>query len=117
MVTVNGAGRASPVRWKRRFADYLGGRRGRASTGWQEPAAETRVTVIDTVAVEERPARQDRGRRPQAAFVAQLLAARLDLPQSRTNRRAGVDEADASYHASDPAAQGTRRGAIVRRDI
>ncbi len=117
MVTVNGAGRASLVGWRRRFADHLGGRRGRASTEWQGPAAETRVTVVDAVAVEDRPGRQDRGRRPQAAFVAQLLAARLDMPQSRTNRRAGADEADASYHASDPAARGTRRGAIVRRDI
>ena len=117
MATVNGAGRASSVRWRRRFAEYLGGRRSRAATDWQGPAADARVTVIDAVATEERSGRQDGGRRPQAAFVAQLLAARLDMPQSRSNRRAGMDEADASYQASDPAARGTRRGAILRRDI
>lgn len=116
MATVNGAGRASLVGWRRRrFADLLGSRRTRAAPDWQMPAPDAGVTVIDPV--ESPRVQHERGRRPQAAFIAQLLAARLDMPQSRINSRAGADEADASYQASDPAAQGTRRGAIVRRDI
>jgi hypothetical protein len=116
MVTVNGAGRASLVRWKRRFADHLGTRRARPAAAWSDALAETAVTLIEPVAGDRSP-RHDLGRRPQAAFVAQLIAARLDVPQSRISRRAGADEADASYQASDPAARGTGRGAIVQRDI
>jgi hypothetical protein len=115
MVTVNGAGRASLVRWKRRFADHLGNRRARSAV-WPEASSEAAVTLIEPVAG-ERSQNRDLNRRPQAAFVAQLIAARLDVPQSRVNRRAGADEADASYQASDPAARRTGRGAIVRRDI
>jgi hypothetical protein len=115
MVTVNGAGRASLVRWKRRFADHLGTRRARP-VAWSELPAEAAVTLIEPIGGDRSP-RHDLGRRPQAAFVAQLIAARLDVPQSRVNRRAGADEADASYQASDPAARRTGRGAIVRRDI
>jgi hypothetical protein len=38
--------------------------------------------------------------RPHAPFVAQLIAATLDMPQSRLRRRAEPDDATAAYAAA-----------------
>ena len=39
--------------------------------------------------------------RPQAPLIAQLLATRLGLPQTRTLRRAGADYAETAYRRAD----------------
>lgn len=117
MAGVNGTGRASTIRWRRRWNDRFGVQARRPV----RPFAEELSTEIPApewlVPLEPVAGRREPARRPAAAFVAQLLAARLDLPQSRETGRAGPDEAEARYHASSPDGQATRRGSLVRRDI
>jgi hypothetical protein len=56
---------------------------------------------------QETAARQQ-GRRPNADFIAQLIAASIKAPQTRARRRATPGEASALYRAHDhePAAPG-----------
>jgi hypothetical protein len=112
MGAVNGTGRVAGIRWGRRWGDRLriDGRRAHA------PFADS-IPNLPVAPIEAFEERQQASRRPAAAFVAQLLATRLDLPQSRDKDRAGADEAEASYHASNPDGRPTARGSIVRRDI
>ena len=52
---------------------------------------------------------------PSSTLVAQLLAARMDLPQTRTLRRASPDDAEAAYRRTerlDPAPAVSRLGTI-----
>jgi hypothetical protein len=62
--------------------------------------------------VATRVARSTAGRwvRPDASLVAQLLAARLDLPESRRHRRAAPEDAADAYEQA-----GARLGALPPR--
>jgi hypothetical protein len=56
-------------------------------------AGESRALVALEPAAERRPA----GATPAAPFLAQLLAVKADVPQTRERRRAEPDEATHSY--------------------
>lgn len=61
--------------------------------------------------------RQPRGLRVAgAAFVAQLIANRLNMHRIPRRRRAEREAAEASYHAADPKARPTASGSLVRRE-
>lgn len=57
-------------------------------------------TALVPLALEGRTERPPRAvERPRAEFVAQLIAAKMQAPQTRTRRRAEPDEAIAAYRA------------------
>jgi hypothetical protein len=112
MTMVNPAGSSQPLRWRRRDDDRFGAsRRPMGSFG----------EALATLPVAPRPDRfsQDRApsTRPAATFIAQLLAARLNVTPALRRRRADREEVDARYQAADPAAQPTASGSLVRRDV
>ena len=112
MDAVNGTGRSSGVRWNRRWSDRVRSDGRRASRSFADIIPNLPVAPVELIEERRLPSR-----RPGAAFVAQLLAARLDMPQSRARQRAEPDEAEASYQASRPDGRPTARGSIIRRDI
>ena len=62
-----------------------------------EPATESRALVPLTPPAEREPAASVR----QAFFLAQLIANKEQLPQTRERRRADPGEAIAAYRAAD----------------
>ena len=112
MAGVSGTGGVAGVRWGRRWSDRVRNDDRRAAASFAES-----IPNLPVLAGQPAGERRQSHRRPAAAFIAQLLAARFDLPQSRDKHRAGPDEAEASYLASDPQGRPTARGSLVRRDI
>ena len=66
-----------------------------------KPAAESRALVALAPATEREPTVNFR----QAFFLAQLIANREQLPQTRERRRAEPSEAIAAYRAADALAR------------
>jgi hypothetical protein len=65
-------------------------------------SAHLSVTVSSETAERPRPdGRRNGFAAPQATVVAQLLAARMDLPQTRTLRRASAGDADIAYRQTE----------------
>jgi hypothetical protein len=81
-----------------------------------DKAARTPATAVVPV-VRSRPveARLSSGR-PMAAFVAQLIAADRQVPQTRARRRAEPEEAIAIYTAASQPRPG-RSGQLFRRSF
>jgi len=80
----------------------------RGATEPSEP--ETPQTASHALIAVEAPAPNERAtmpaRRPSAAFVAQLIATRMQAPQTRARRRAEPEEAMAVYRSmTKPVAQ------------
>jgi hypothetical protein len=71
----------------------------RTSAGQQEPdVAQSRALIaIDAAAASERSFAQSR--HPAAPFLAQLIATRMQAPQTRARRRVGPQEAISVYAA------------------
>ena len=71
----------------------------RTSAGQQEPdVAQSRALIaIDAAAPGERTFAQSR--HPAAPFLAQLIATRMQAPQTRARRRVGPQEAISVYAA------------------
>lgn len=112
MTMVHPAGSSQPLRWRRRDDDHFGAARRPAGTFGE---------TLATLPVAPRSDRFDQARasrtRPAAAFITQLLAARLNVTPAPRRRRADREEVDTRYQAADPAAQPTASGSLVRRDI
>lgn len=112
MVAIGKVSKTAPLRWLRR--PFGSGRRraGPSGTGFAE-TVQMLPAVTEAVPEPAWPTR----RRPAATFVAQLLAARFDMPQSRRRMTASIGEAEASYLSADSGRQPGGPGRIIRRDI
>lgn len=112
MTTVKPAGSSQPLRWRRRDDDRFGAARRPAGSFGE---------ALKVLPAPPRPDRFDEERapstRPAAAFIAQLLAARLNGTPARRRRRSDREEVDARYQAADPAARPTASGSLIRRDV
>lgn len=79
-----------------------------------DAAAPGRALVpVEPVLRTQAPHRQPRAARPDAAFVAHLIATAAQTPQTRALRRAAPAEALASY-AGRMAAQNTPSGTVTK---
>lgn len=106
-------GGTSGAGWGRRWSD-------RAEARCERRRGEATFTLPSRVPAPvfvERRRREETLRRPRpaAAFVAQLLGARLQSPVLDEAQEIGL--AEARYHAASPEARPTRQGSLVRRDV
>lgn len=72
-----------------------------ASTGDSTPASAARAVVPVAPVSEPRSDRFARLYRPQAAFLAQLIAMREHVPQMRVRRRAAPEQALEAYRLAE----------------
>lgn len=112
MVAIGKVSRTARLRWTRRR--FAADRRRPEASG--AGFAET-VQMLPAVAEAGHEPSWPIHRRPAATFVAQLLAARFDLPQSRRRMMASMEEAEARYLSADSARPAGGPGRLVRRDI
>jgi hypothetical protein len=112
MVAIGRVSRTAPLRWTRRSETVRQQRTESAGHGFPEMIAGL-PAVIESADDGDRALRP----RPAAPFVAQLIANRFNLAQTRRHRTACSQEAGASYLSADPDRRGTDPGCLVRRDI
>jgi len=79
----------------------------RRATGRREPAPEAETRALIAIGA---PAAADRSlprmRHPAAPFLAQLIATRMQAPQTRARRRAAPEDVVAAYEACTGAIAG-----------
>ncbi|ESR24035.1 hypothetical protein [Lutibaculum baratangense] len=81
-----------------------------------EPARERKVEAAVPVApAQERPTHQPRG--AYAPLIAQLIATRLEMPQTRARRRAAPEVATGAYGACGAAPAAVEPAGRFRRSV
>jgi hypothetical protein len=99
-----------PVSGIRASSADLAGRRPRDAAGAPSPMASRALIPLQPIVRSDLPARD----RPQASFLAHLIATDRRLPQTRERRRAEPADAIAAYVAVDAGTPARAGGTLSR---